>query len=64
MVAVQLLSLWFAILGPVVAIWPEPSSISMGKTPLFINREIEVTYNGDQVSCYVYFSPASFGLTV
>lgn len=35
---------------PVMALWPEPSSVSTGTDALFINKDIEVTYNGAQVS--------------
>jgi hexosaminidase len=49
MVALELLSLLLVALKPVSALWPEPSSVTTGTTTLFIDKSIEVTYNGERV---------------
>ena len=59
MVALELLSVLLLALKPVSALWPEPSSVTMGTTTLFIDESIEVTYNGERVGhsshpCAVY----------
>lgn len=53
MVAAKLLSVWALALGPVAALWPQPSSVETGTAALFINKDIEVTYNDARVSCHL-----------
>ncbi|KAL8377862.1 hypothetical protein RB595_008514 [Gaeumannomyces hyphopodioides] len=44
--------------GSVTALWPAPQSYSKGNTSLFLNPNIEVTYNGGPV-CWQSYSSAS-----
>ncbi|KAH8841863.1 hypothetical protein MCOR02_003994 [Pyricularia oryzae] len=44
---------------PVSALWPAPRSYSKGKTALFINQQIQVTYNGQPMPYMFGYEPIS-----
>ncbi|TLD24867.1 hypothetical protein PspLS_05474 [Pyricularia sp. CBS 133598] len=55
---------WFSFLllasfEPVSALWPAPRSYTKGKTPLFINQQIKVTYNGQPIPYVPGYEPSS-----
>ncbi|PHH62372.1 hypothetical protein CDD81_7168 [Ophiocordyceps australis] len=44
-------------LSPAVALWPVPQELETGQDVLFINREIEVTYNDENLSHDADYKP-------